>query len=383
MNRIRNKLFKSLEDKDSLLKPHPKKSKFVSKGKLRPEKFNEAGNFLFSKCPTLKWCSSKKEFLYNKNLPKNKQYLKTKTQSFNRTEDYLKTISNIIKNFNKIVNYNDIYNLLKTMKKPKNIIYTFTTIDEPLLKDVNDDFETEMFGKINKKVIKEIQLFSLLDENKLEAELEKFYLNEGDKIIVFRFHLKKTALINYIIYVIENYFKKINYEDNKNKKKAFIFLVHMNIIFEPNEDEPKKENLIQMNELDETIFWLNDYDQIFIGNLNGENLSLADIMNFKDEHLFKTFFNLDNEFMKYINEAFSYFKYEFVLKIPGINIDNYHLKIKEFLKEQKDLRESIISCILRQKINNQEIFSIIKKIFLSRNNNDNISVFKVFLSELF
>ena len=106
-------------------------------------------------------------------------------------------------------------------------------------------------------------------------------------------------------------------------------------------------------------------------------------MNFKDENLFRKFFNLDNEFMKYINEAFSYFKYEFVLKIPGINIDNYHLKIKEFLKEQKDLRESIINCILRQKINNQEIFSIIKKIFLSRNDNDNISVFKVFLSELF
>ena len=194
MNRIRNKLFKDLKDKDSL------KNRYIK------EK-----------------CSTKKEFIYNEKLPKKKQNLKTKTPSYNKVEDYSKSIPNKTKNFNKIVNYNDIYNLIKTMKKPKNIIYTFTSIDEPLLKDSNDDFETEMFGKINKKDIKEIQILSLLDENKLESELEKLYLNEGDKIIVFRFHQKKTALINYINYVIENFFKKINYEENRNKKKSIYF----------------------------------------------------------------------------------------------------------------------------------------------------------------
>ena len=51
------------------------------------------------------------------------------------------------------------------MKNKRNLIYTFTSIDEPLLSRVNNDFETEMFGKINKNNIKDIQISSLSEEN--------------------------------------------------------------------------------------------------------------------------------------------------------------------------------------------------------------------------
>jgi hypothetical protein len=158
------------------------------------------------------------------------------------------------------------------MKNPKNIVYSFTSIDEPFLVNVNDDFETEMFGKINKNNIRDIQICSLSTENELESELENIYLDEGDriKIIVFKFHPEETVIMNYINYLIENYIKEKNYEENQNKKKAFIFSVHMNRIFEKDKNDPKKENFIQRNELGETISYLSDFYQIFIDNLNGE-----------------------------------------------------------------------------------------------------------------
>ena len=281
--------------------------------------------------------------------------------------------------------HKNFYNFIKTMKNPKNVIYSFTSIDEPLLINVNNDFETEMFGKINKNEIRDIQICSLSAENEVESELEKLYLDEGNriKIVVFRFNPDETDIMNYINYLIENYFKEKNYEEKENKK-AFIFSVHMNRIFEADKKDPKKENFIQRNELGETISHLSDFYQIFIDNLNGEDLSLIDLMKLKDEELFRSCLDLDKEFMIGIYDAFSYFKYDFILKIPGLDIDNYPLKIVKYLEAQKDLRESIINCILRQKNKKKEIFSeILKNNYISRDDIDIISVIKRYLSELF
>ena len=294
-------------------------------------------------------------------------------------------ISDKIMNDYKKGEHKNFYNFIKTMKNPKNVVYSFTSIDEPLLVNVNNDFETEMFGKINKNEIRDIQICSFSAENEVESELEKLFLDEGNriKIVVFRFHPEETIIMNYINYLIENYFKEKNYED-KESKKAFIFSVHMNRIFEEDKKDPKKENFIQRNELSEPISYLSDFYQIFIDNLNGEDLSLIDIMNLKDEELFRNCLDLDKEFIIGIYDAFSYFKYDFIFDIPGLDINNYPLKIVKYLESQKDLRESIINCILRQKNKKKEIFSeILKNKYISRDDIDIISVIKRYLSELF
>ena len=301
-------------------------------------------------------------------------------------EQKYNNISNKIINYYKKGEHNNIHNFIKNMETPKNVVYTFTSIDEPLLLGANDDLETKMFGKIKKKYIKDIQICSLSAENELESQLENLYSDEGDtiKIVIFRFHPEETVIMNYINYLIENYVKDKNYDENLNKKKAFIFSVHMNRIFEADKKNPKRENFIQRNKLAEAISYLSDFYQIFIDNLNGEDLSLLDIMNLKDEELFRKCLNLDKEFMKGIYDAFSYFKYDFVLKIHGVDINDYPLKVIEYLKEQKDLRESIINCILKQKILNKEIFSLIlKNKYISRDDIDIISVIKRYLSEVF
>ena len=67
-----------------------KQSKFYKEGKLTPEEFVAAGDYLVSHCPSWKWCAAKEKF-YNKILPKDKQYLQTNVDSYKRADEYLKT----------------------------------------------------------------------------------------------------------------------------------------------------------------------------------------------------------------------------------------------------------------------------------------------------
>jgi len=89
MNNLGHKLFKGFQDVVSKIKPTMKESKFYEEGKLTPEEYVRAGDYLVKKCPTWKWCSAKKEY-YNKSLPEDKQYLLTRVRSKMRASDYLK-----------------------------------------------------------------------------------------------------------------------------------------------------------------------------------------------------------------------------------------------------------------------------------------------------
>lgn len=65
-------------------------SKFKEEGVLTPEEFVLAGDFLTSKCPTWKWCSSKNESNIKDYLPKEKQYLITTVPCLTRANNYNK-----------------------------------------------------------------------------------------------------------------------------------------------------------------------------------------------------------------------------------------------------------------------------------------------------
>ena len=89
MNNLGHQIFKGFQDVVSKIKPTMKESKFYQEGKLTPEEYILAGDYLVMKCPTWKWCSAKKE-LTNKALPADKQYLLTRVRSKLRASDYLK-----------------------------------------------------------------------------------------------------------------------------------------------------------------------------------------------------------------------------------------------------------------------------------------------------
>ena len=281
--------------------------------------------------------------------------------------------------------HNNLYRFISTMKKEKNVVYTFTSIDEPIL-NINDNFHTEMFGDINKDNISDILISSLRCENDLETELEKFYLEPHKKIFILRFNPKETDIMNHINFFIENHVKEKNYDtDKENNRKAFIFSIHMNRIFNSDKNDIKKEKYIERNELGEMISHLSDFYQIFIDNLNGENISLIELMEHKKENeLFQICLNLKKEFMKNLYKVFSYFDYEFAMEIPSLNQNNYSKNIIKYLENDKELVDSIINCILRQKTKEKDIFNdILRNNYLKREDVGMISVIQNYLSILF
>ena len=167
---------KKSEDIISSIKPTLKKSKFYEEGKLTPEEFVEAGDFLTSKCPTWKWCAAKED-RYNKALPKDKQYLKTTVPSYKRASDYLKNNATT----EKVVDGDwvdaDLENKAnKDVKKPaaidldagddkkKDIIVAGGDDDD------DDDFKIE--GEENVEAKKENDDFEIVDEDEKEKSPE-------------------------------------------------------------------------------------------------------------------------------------------------------------------------------------------------------------------
>ena len=180
MNNLGHKLFKGYQDIVSKVKPTLKESKFYQEGILTPEEFIEAGDFLTQKCPTWKWMSAK-ESLYNKALPKDKQYLKTTVPSYRRAKDYLD--SNLTKE--KVVEGDwvdaDLEN--KTSKENKKPVSLDLDADEEKEKkkeivvaggdDDDDDFKIEGEDEAPKKEDKKDDDFEIVDDDEDEKKKEK------------------------------------------------------------------------------------------------------------------------------------------------------------------------------------------------------------------
>ena len=176
MNNIGHQLFKGFQDVVSKIKPTMKESKFYEEGKLTPEEFVEAGDFLTSKCPTWKWCAAKED-RYNKALPKDKQYLKTTVPSYKRASDYLKnnaTTEKIVdgdwvdadleNKSNKDVKKPAAIDLDAGEEKKKDIIVAGGDDDD------DDDFKIE--GEENAQPKKENDDFEIVDEEEKEKSPE-------------------------------------------------------------------------------------------------------------------------------------------------------------------------------------------------------------------
>lgn len=87
MNNIGHTLFNTFTNVVGSVKGAMKESKFYTEGKLTPEEYIQAGDFLTQKCPTWKWCTANEGYS-NSNLPKRKQYLKTTVPCARRAVDY-------------------------------------------------------------------------------------------------------------------------------------------------------------------------------------------------------------------------------------------------------------------------------------------------------
>ena len=182
--------------------------------------------------------------------------------------------------------------------------------------------------------------------------------------------------LNHIQNLVDHYTKniyqeKINTEDNKdtntidttkNKEKYVIFIIHLKReVFYSFENKNKDNNYISH---------LSSYNQLFIDNLKGENISITQIYNLQNEILFNkndnndiNIFDKNEEFKNIIFQGFMRFSYKLLNEYQGelkINSINYHEKATESLKNVDGkankyllyIQNAIIEKICEKNLNN-------------------------------
>ncbi len=198
MNNLGHQIFKGFQDVVSKIKPTMKESKFYEEGKLTPEEFILAGDYLVTKCPTWKWCAAKKG-LSKKELPENKQYLLTRVRSKLRADEYLKNNNTTERIIEGDWVDADLENKPKTdSKKPQEI--DLDALDEKNKKkevvaqanDDDDDFVIEGAEEPKKEDNKEQDGFEIIDEDdakdKKESEAGVLKTREYEVTVTYDFY---------------------------------------------------------------------------------------------------------------------------------------------------------------------------------------------------
>jgi len=264
--------------------------------------------------------------------------------------------------------HNNLNEFLKEMSNPKNIIYTFSgNLD--VIKNI-ENIKNDKFGYIiNKRNIFEIKISSIKSENEFEKKIDDFFNDKEKKICLIRFNPNEGPFINYIKFFIENKEKDLSSNKNETKiEKIFIFIVHLVRIFNRDSTKEKQASSEEEEEennnkiLKETISHTSEYYQIFIDDLNGNyKFSLDEIISMGQKDLLQKCLNLDEELKNNIYITLSYMNYNISSEVCNLNEETYINELMKYISKEKDLRDLINECLLREVNNNNGDF--IKQIF--------------------
>ena len=229
----------------------------------------------------------------------------------------------------------------------KNIIFTFSKIFEGIKKD---DIALRIIDKTDYEK-------AILDF------IEQFFRSEKKKVMVIQMKQSFCNHLNHIQNLIDNYINDndINLIDSNNPK-YITFIIHLNREISKNK---KEINTMIMSHL-------SSYNQIFIDNLKGDNISITRFYDLDNKNLFNNsikneesetinFFNKNSEFTKIIYPAFMRFSYKFLNEVPNdlknLTEKNYYEKATKRLKENeidfcKLIQDKIIEVICTKEMKN-------------------------------
>ena len=266
----------------------------------------------------------------------------------------------IIENYKK-GEHRNLSKFLSTLEHKKNVVYTFST-DLDIIRNING-IENKKFNlKIRDENIKKIKIRGIKSESQFDNELNYFLENDNYKICLIQFTSQEENFMNFIKFFIDNKEKEEGVQ-----KKIYIFIVHMNRIFNSINEKANFNRLKEKKEyknLNEDFSFLSDYYQIFIDNLNGdENINLTKIIDSKNEDLLENYLDLEEELKNNVYKAITYMNYDISLSVKELNKDNYKVKMKNFLqnKENHIIRKLINNCIKRELIKNNIIELLYKR----------------------
>ena len=287
--------------------------------------------------------------------------------------------------------HSSLREFIEFMENRKNVVYTFNNIFD-VIYDL-DDIPSKLLGDIKLNNIKNIKISSFKSENELEKVIDEFLIESKFKLCLIKFTANEGNFLNYIKFLIEN--KERDYllskNDEKDFKKAFIFIVHLSRIPNYDLDNYEKKNEKEKYEikkkiLKETISHLSGYYQIFIDDLNGKtNFSINNMINLNGKELFMKCLDVDEALRLNIYISLSYMKYNFSSKLGDLDEDTYVNKLIDYIEKDKDLRDNINKCIINQMDKEEDIISTIFKNenSVSKDDLDMISIIQRYLSDLF
>ena len=261
----------------------------------------------------------------------------------------------------KYISLKEYYNLLTYLNsntKYISIIYTFSTI----------------FGIINE--IDESSCFKTISQIKSETELRsnidsliknKNNHKKNTNLIIIQFDQSNSNKLSFVVSFVEN-----NY---KNTNLKFIFIIHIKRNFFLQQTKGQKfDKIYAISDVNDNI------NQLFIDNLNGENIKINDILSNPIKSLLESgVLKIEKEFRKSLRQ----FVYNNLTKLYGddeeIDLDNYLYKLEKFLENESSFMDIIIKKIdtfINEEKENQIniIKSIYEKKMINKSSIDLISV---------
>ena len=239
------------------------------------------------------------------------------------------------------------------IEKKKNIIYTFSKINENIFTE--EQIIKNKFGTYSKSSAKTEIFGSIKSEKDLIYLLKEFFNSNNKNLFILRFTEKDLYIVNYANFIIYNFEK-----ENKNKTdKLIIFIIHMQ----------KHKKCLENKEInyDLITFFNDEYYQIFIDNLNGKKyLDFCEMISNEKDNLTLSFKKYINDFIdKNIYKILSYLKYNILYQTEDLNSENFSSKIKDKIINNKKLKKLILKNLKEQ---GESIKNIINIVFTSEIN---------------
>ena len=265
----------------------------------------------------------------------------------------------VIKTYQKC-SYLNFKSFFEKIDKKKNIIYTFSKLNENII-DEEQSIKNK-FGTYNKSKLRTEMFESIKTENELIRLLKEFFNSDKLQLLILRFTENDLDKVNYANFIINSFEKENNNKYKDKKEKLIIFIIYMQ----------RQKKSLDNNKINRDLitFFNEEYYQIFIDNLNGEeDMNFCEIISNETD-------NFTLNFNKYINEEFvdkniynilSYLNYKILYQTEDLNSKNFLLQIKEKIKNNKKLKKLILKNLKEQ---GKAIKDIINLVFTSEINEE-------------
>ena len=309
------------------------------------------------------------KFIFNKIVPTFSEDMIIILQKFGFKAKYDSYYENIFDIYKSNYQYN-LYNYLEKCSNNLSIIYTFSFINDSLFEIPNKKLYNAHFDEnISHETIKEIFISEINTIKKLERQIINFITDNNSNLCIVKFRENDLIKLSDVYNLINGYTSKkfdIDFNNNTNKKKIYIILIHL---ARSHKIIKKIKNKDSNNDFSNKYYisFLSETPQYFIDNINNKNDIFINILSQPPEQTISYLIKKNNLIKNQVMNALLYFKY-FIRNTKSIKNDSllknneddfikyykYQIFDKIFFSEK--LEDLILKSIINLFIKGQDIF---------------------------